>query len=122
MKKNIKIKRIYEEFCKDDGKRVLVDRLWPRGLTKEKAKIDLWLKEIAPSNELRKWYNHDENIWKEFKKRYRNEILDKFDLFKIILEGTDKNITLLYSAKNTEYNNASALKEFLEEELAKEKL
>src|ERR687897_3960604 len=71
---NIKIKRVYEQPDKDDGRRILVDRLWPRGLTKEKAGVDLWLKEIAPSTELRKWFGHDPDRWEEFKERYRAEL------------------------------------------------
>jgi uncharacterized protein YeaO (DUF488 family) len=71
---NIQLKRIYEAGSKDDGYRILVDRLWPRGFTKEKAALDLWLKEIAPSNELRKWFGHDPDKWKEFQKKYRQEL------------------------------------------------
>ena len=70
----IKIKRVYEEPAQDDGMRILVDRLWPRGLTKQKAKIDLWLKDIAPSTELRKWFDHDPEKWEEFRKRYNEEL------------------------------------------------
>src|SRR6185437_16826570 len=74
MKRELKIKRVYETPGRDDGHRILVDRLWPRGLTKEKAKINLWLKEIAPSTELRKWFGHDPKKWKEFRSRYRREL------------------------------------------------
>ena len=77
---NIKIKRVYEQPDKGDGVRILVDRLWPRGLTKEKARVDLWLKEIAPSTELRKWFDHDPEKWKSFRGRYETEIRHKDDL------------------------------------------
>ena len=77
---NIRIKRVYEEPHKDDGVRILVDRLWPRGLTKEKAAVDLWLKEIAPSTELRKWFGHDPDKWKSFRSRYETEIRHNDDL------------------------------------------
>jgi len=81
-----KIKRVYEEPGKDDGFRILVDRLWPRGLSKEKAKIDLWMKEIAPSNELRQWFSHDPEKWENFKKRYETELKDKENLLNKIRE------------------------------------
>ena len=71
---NVQIKRVYEEPSTSDGKRILIDRLWPRGLTKEKAKVDLWLKDIAPSTELRQWFGHDPSKWNEFKKRYHDEL------------------------------------------------
>ncbi len=112
---SLRIKRIYEIFDKTDGYRILVDRLWPRGLSKEKAKVDLWLKEIAPSNELRKWYNHDPEKWKEFKKRYKKELKEQqeaLDKLKQVIKEHEK-VTLLYSAKNEDKNNAVALKEFL---------
>jgi uncharacterized protein YeaO (DUF488 family) len=110
----IKIKRIYDAPTKSDGTRILVDRLWPRGLSKEKAKIDLWLKEIAPSDRLRKWYGHDPKKWTEFKKKYFGELKDKQELINLIAgklgEGT---ITFLYSSKEEKINNAVALKEYL---------
>lgn len=111
----IKIKRIYEKPSDDDGFRIMVDRLWPRGLSKDKAKIDLWLKEITPSNELRKWFNHDSEKWGVFKEKYRKERESKFELIGIIkkLEKENGIITLLYSAKAEEYNNAVALKMLL---------
>ena len=111
----IKIKRIYEAPGTGDGFRVLVDRLWPRGLTKEKAKVDLWMRDISPSNELRKWYGHDPDKWAEFKKKYLGEIKEKkeeFDLLrKKAREGT---VTFLFSSKEEKINNAAALKEFVE--------
>jgi uncharacterized protein YeaO (DUF488 family) len=112
----IKIKRIYNKLSKDDGYRILVDRLWSRGLTKENAHVDLWLKEIAPSNELRKWYAHDHDKWEDFRKKYKDELKSKSDLLKTIreIEKEKKIITLLYSSKEEKYNNATALKEILE--------
>jgi len=113
----IKIKRIYETPAKEDGFRILVDMLWPRGLTKEKAKVDLWLKEIAPSNDLRKWFAHDPEKWKEFKNRYEKELKDKQDLLRKIkqMEKEKGVITILYSTKEIEFNNAVALSGFLKE-------
>jgi len=111
----IKIKRVYETPSKEDGYRILVDRLWARGLTKEKAKIDLWLKEIAPSDILRKWYNHDPKKWDAFKNKYREELKGKEELLEQIkkLEKEYKTITLLYSSKEERLNNAAALSEIL---------
>lgn len=111
----IKIKRIYETPSKNDGYRVLVDRLWPRGMSKEKAGVDLWLKDIAPSNELRKWFNHEPQKWSEFKKRYFAEIEEQGGIpapFKEKIKTGD--VTLLYSSKELQINNAIALKEYLE--------
>ena len=111
----IKIKRVYEQPDKDDGVRILVDRLWPRGLTKEKAAVDLWLKEIAPSTELRKWFGHDPEKWKSFRGRYETEIRHNDDLIKVlkqrVREGT---ITLIYGARDEKHNEALVLKQFLE--------
>jgi uncharacterized protein YeaO (DUF488 family) len=108
----IKIKRVYEKPDKEDGVRILVDRLWPRGLTKEKASIDLWLKDIAPSTELRKWFGHDPEKWKEFGKRYRDE-LKKNEEQVSLLKAQMKNgtVTLVYGAKDEEHNEALVLKE-----------
>jgi uncharacterized protein YeaO (DUF488 family) len=111
---NIKIKRAYEAPAKEDGKRILVDRLWPRGISKEKAKIDLWPKELAPSTELRRWYGHDPEKWTEFKTRYFAE-LDSHpglvDELRSVLKGT---VTFVYSSKELKLNNAVALREYLE--------
>ncbi len=111
----IKIKRIYEKPTKEDGYRILVDRLWPRGLTKEKADIDIWLKEIAPSTDLRKWFAHDRNKWKKFAGKYKRELKNNAELINKIkqLEKEKGNITLLYSAKDEEYNDAVVLKSIL---------
>ena len=94
----IKIKRIYDPVSKDDGKRILVDRLWPRGLKKEKAVIDEWLKDIAPSDELRKWFSHDPSKWEEFKKRYRKELEDRQETIRDLrTEARRKTVTLLFA-------------------------
>jgi len=112
--KTFKIKRVYEVPNENDGVRILVDRLWPRGLTKQKAKIDFWLKEIAPSETLRKWFAHKPERWFEFKKKYQDELSVKGDILNTIKEkGEEKNITLLYAAKDRLHNNAIALKECL---------
>jgi uncharacterized protein YeaO (DUF488 family) len=112
----IRIKRVYEEAAKEDGYRILVDRLWPRGLTKERAKVDLWVKEIAPSDALRKWFGHEPEKWPEFAKRYRSELAKKKDLLKEVkkLEREHGTVTLLYGRKDEKQNQAvliaSALK------------
>jgi uncharacterized protein YeaO (DUF488 family) len=104
----ILIKRVYEPKTADDGYRVLVDRLWPRGLSKDKAGADLWMKEIGPSNELRKWFNHDPAKWSEFKIRYLKELKDKSDLIDQLkdLEKKHKKLTLVYGAHDEEHNQA----------------
>jgi uncharacterized protein YeaO (DUF488 family) len=110
----IRIKRVYEEPAKDDGMRILVDRLWPRGLTKQRADIDLWLKDIAPSTELRKWFGHDPEKWKEFRKRYNEELKKNTEQTEILKEQLKKGIvTLVYGAKDEEHNEALVLKELL---------
>ncbi|NMB06013.1 MAG: DUF488 family protein [Bacteroidales bacterium] len=112
-----RIKRIYETPGEDDGYRILIDRLWPRGFTKERAKVDLWLKEIAPSTELRKWYHHNPERWNEFKSRYQTELTDKRDLILQIehLEKVHGNITLLFAAKEKEQSQAAVLLNLLNE-------
>lgn len=111
----IKIKRIYAKLEKDDGLRILVDRLWPRGITKEKAKIDFWFKDAAPSNWLRKWFSHDMRRWASFKRKYKNELKGKPKALEQIKQLTKKEkfITFLYAAKDEKHNNAIALKEIL---------
>jgi uncharacterized protein YeaO (DUF488 family) len=110
----IKIKRTYDPPSSDDGKRILVDRLWPRGIKKEDARIDEWMKDIAPSDELREWFSHDPSKWQEFKKRYRNELKDKSELIENLRKQAKKgNVTLLFSAKYIEHNNAVVLKEVI---------
>lgn len=110
----IKTKRIYEKPSKSDGFRVLVDRLWPRGLTKEKAQVDLWLKEIAPSHGLRKWYGHDPDKWPEFRKRYFRELKEINGGLLEQITGKKGTVTLLFSSKEEKINNAAALKEYIE--------
>lgn len=104
----IRIKRVYEEAAKQDGYRILVDRLWPRGLTKERAKVDLWVKEIAPSDALRKWFGHEPEKWPEFAKRYRSELAKRKDLLKEVkkLEREHGTVTLLYGRKDEKQNQA----------------
>jgi uncharacterized protein YeaO (DUF488 family) len=110
LKKNFKIKRVYEKPEKEDGFRILVDRLWPRGLTKEKAKVDLWLKEIAPSTELRKWFAHDPEKWEEFKKRYLSELKkNKEPVAQLKEKMKERNVTLIYAAKDETHNEAQVL-------------
>lgn len=110
----MKIKRVYEEPNKEDGMRILVDRLWPRGLTKTKAKVDLWLKDIAPSTELRKWFGHDSEKWKEFTKRYLKELKTKKESVSILKEHiSNGTVTLLYGAKDEVNNEAIVLKDLL---------
>jgi len=112
---NIKIKRVYEQPDKDDGSRILVDRLWPRGLTKEKAIVNLWLKEIAPSTELRKWFGHDPDKWEKFRGRYETEIRHKDDLINMLKrKASEGTITLIYAARDEKHNQALVLKQFLE--------
>jgi uncharacterized protein YeaO (DUF488 family) len=112
----IKVKRIYESrgTSPGDGKRILVDRLWPRGLRKGDVVLDEWIKDLAPSTALRKWFGHDPKKWEEFKDRYRQELRDKPELIaRIKKEAERSNVTILFSAKDAEHNNAVALKEFL---------
>lgn len=111
---SIRIKRVYEKPDGEDGVRVLVDRLWPRGLSKTAAKIDLWMKELAPSNQLRRWYNHDPVKWDEFKSRYFRELDANPGLVKE-LRGRLRGVkaTFVYSSREEKINNAVALKEYL---------
>lgn len=112
-------KRIYETSAETDGFRILVDRLWPRGIKKEKADVDLWAKEIAPSNELRKWFSHDPEKYDEFKELYIKELKSnpQSQKFKDLCTQKlkDLNVTLLYAAKNEKFNQAVVLKEWLDE-------
>lgn len=110
----IKLKRIYEDWSKEDGFRVLVDRLWPRGMSKTRARLDLWLKDMGQSTELRKWFNHDPNKWEEFKRKYIIELKDNssVEILKGIIKK-EKIVTLLYAAKDVEHNEAIVIKEFL---------
>ncbi|MBL1227370.1 DUF488 domain-containing protein [Enterococcus sp. BWR-S5] len=112
----IHIKRAYETPNEKDGYRVLVDRLWPRGVSKEKAKINLWLKEIAPSKELRQWFNHDPEKFEQFKSSYEKELIENTASLMQLLDviKNEPVVTLVYSAKNETINNAVVLKEFIE--------
>jgi uncharacterized protein YeaO (DUF488 family) len=110
---SVSIKRVYEAPIAADGKRILVDRLWPRGITKEEAKIELWLKDVAPSAELRRWYGHDPAKWPEFQRQYRLELGDNpalAALKKLSLKG---KVTLVYAAKDENHNNAVVLRDIL---------
>ena len=112
---SIKIKRVYEQPDRKDGERILVDRLWPRGLTKAKAHVDLWLKEIAPSTELREWFGHDPEKWTSFRRRYETEIRHNDDLIKLLKQKARKGtVTLVYGARDEKHNEALVLKKFLE--------
>ena len=111
----IKLKRACEAASKDDGLRILVERLWPRGVSKQKARIDLWLKTLAPSTELRRWYSHDPARWPQFRKRYRAELKGQGDVLALLKHVTEeRTVTFVYAASDEERNSAVALKEFLE--------
>lgn len=115
---NIRIKRIYDAAHTQDGGRILVDRLWPRGIKKDQAQIDLWMKDIAPSNELRKWFNHDPDKWEEFQRRYAKELDQNREGVDQLLQCVKKGkVTFLFSAKNETHNNAIALKEYLRDRI-----
>ena len=112
---SVQVKRVYDSPAKADGYRVLVDRLWPRGLKKSEARIDEWLKEIAPSTMLRKRFKHDPDRWNEFKKKYSAELDDhREQIEKLARDASKRTVTLLFAAKETEHNNAVALKEYIE--------
>ena len=111
---DIRTKRVYDDASANDGFRVLVDRLWPRGMTKERVGADAWMKELAPSTELRKWFKHEAPKWTEFKRRYFQELDKKqkiLDDFRQTIKAGP--VTLLYSAQDTEHNHAIALKEYM---------
>ena len=111
----IKLKRAYEKPSRDDGSRILVERLWPRGLTRERAAVDLWLKEVAPSPELRKWFGHDPAKWEQFQKRYWKELQEKKEAVQQLKQKSKQGtVTLVYAARDEEHNGALALKQFLE--------
>jgi uncharacterized protein YeaO (DUF488 family) len=111
----IRLKRAYEKPSRDDGSRILVERLWPRGLTKERAAVDLWLKEVAPSSDLRKWFGHDPARWDQFQKRYWKELKEKKEAVQLLKQkGKQGTVTLVYAARDEEHNGALALKRFLE--------
>ncbi|MGO9273015.1 MAG: DUF488 domain-containing protein [Terriglobia bacterium] len=111
-----KLKRIYEESEASDGYRVLVDRIWPRGVSKDKARIDLWMKEIAPTDALRKWFGHDPERWEEFQRRYREELQKEIGLTNQLkhLEKRHGTVALVFSARDEHHNQAVALRAFLQ--------
>ena len=114
----IQVKRVYEPAARADSRRFLVERLWPRGIRKESLSLTGWCKEAAPSHELRKWFNHDPARWKEFQRRYRAELKGKPETWQPLLAAAKAdNLTLLFSAHDTEHNNAVVLKAFLDEQL-----
>ncbi len=111
----IKLKRAYEPYDESDGYRILVDRLWPRGVSKAKAKIDEWVKELAPSDSLRKWYAHQPPKWPEFKRRYFEELQNEATLLGTVMDKqAGHTVTFIYAAKDESYNNAVALKEYID--------
>lgn len=114
----IKLKRAYEKPSHQDGLRILVERLWPRGVSKEKAAVDLWLKDLAPSTDLRKWFGHDPEKWDEFCQRYWAELKEKGDLLRLLKHRTTEGaVTFVYAASDEEHNSALALKEYLQERM-----
>jgi uncharacterized protein YeaO (DUF488 family) len=111
----IRVKRVYETPSRKDGIRILVDRLWPRGLTKERAAVNLWLKDVAPSAELRKWFGHEPTKWNQFQTRYRKELSkNKEVLAQLRQKANDRTVTLVYGARDEEHNEALVLKRILE--------
>jgi len=116
----ISLKRAYDEAGTEDGRRFLVERLWPRGITKAALPLDGWLKDVAPSTELRKWFGHDPAKWKEFQHRYRAELRQKPQFWKPLLDAARKGkITLVFSSHDVEHNNAVVLKNFLDSRLTR---
>ena len=114
----IRVKRVYEAPSATDGARFLVDHLWPRGLKKEEVKMKSWLKTVSPSNELRQWFGHDPAKWKKFERRYFAELDQKADAWQPLLDAAQQgDITLVFSARDEEHNNALALKRYLEKRL-----
>lgn len=112
---NIRIKRVYDKPDAGDGVRILVERLWPRGLSKEEAKVDIWLKDVAPSPVLRKWFSHDPAKWEEFRRRYYSELDQNRDGVMELLEITGgRDVTFVYASREKEYNSARALKSYIE--------
>ncbi|MBO0910909.1 MAG: DUF488 family protein [Acidobacteria bacterium] len=117
-----KLKRAYEPASRDDGRRFLVERLWPRGVTKEALRLDTWLKDVGPSPELRKWYNHDVSRWPEFERRYRAELKLNPDAWSPIFEAARRGkVTLIYAARDTEHNSAVVLAGYLDERLRRKR-
>ncbi len=118
----ILLKRVYDHASPRDGRRFLVERLWPRGIRKSALPLDGWPKDVAPSTELRKWFSHDPGKWNEFQRRYHAELQEKPQLWRPLLEAARKGtITLVFSSHDAEHNNAVVLKEFLESHLSRAK-
>lgn len=116
----IQIKRVYDPAASGDGQRILAERLWPRGMKKEDAKLDQWLKDVAPSTELRKWFSHDPAKWSEFQQRYWAELNQHPEAWAPILDAAKKGkVTLLFSSHDTEHNNVVALKNYLKDHSTK---
>jgi uncharacterized protein YeaO (DUF488 family) len=110
-----KLKRAYDKPSREDGTRILVERLWPRGLTKKRAAVDLWLKDVAPSPELRKWFGHDPARWQEFQERYRKELREQRDAVNLLKQKSKEGpVTLVYAARDEEHNGALVLKKVLD--------
>ena len=117
MKPTIAIKRAYEEPLKKDGYRILIDKLWPRGIKKEDAALDEWAKDLAPSSALRKWFGHDPKHWSAFQKKYKAELDKNETIDEFVEQHSDKKkITLIYGAKDTEHNHALVLQEYLKKQ------
>jgi len=115
----IRLKRAYEPVARDDGQRFLVDRIWPRGVTKDELDVDSWLKEVAPSTALRKWFGHDPSRWDEFQRRYRQELAAHLDDLAPLLDAARRgDVTLVYGARDPRHNQAVVLKQVLDEQLA----
>jgi len=118
----IRVKRVYEPSAPDDGARFLVDRLWPRGMKREALQLDGWLKEVAPSDTLRRWFGHDPKKWEEFRRRYFVELDGRPEAWRLILEAARRGkVTLLYGARDTEHNNAVALGAYLRDKVGRHK-
>lgn len=122
MAHEIRLKRAYDEATDDDGARILVERLWPRGVRKEAAALDEWLKDVAPSPELRTWYKHESPKWDEFRERYRRELAERVETRAAVERLADRvrngPVTLVLATKDVEHSSAALLKEYLEEKLA----
>lgn len=112
---SVRIKRVYDEPAADDGERILVDRLWPRGISKEKAAFDAWMKEVAPTSGLRKWFDHRPERWDEFRQRYRAELQGNPAVEALRAHVAAGRVTLLYGSRNREFNHAAVLADFLAE-------
>lgn len=111
----IQTKRVYEPPVENDGVRILVDRIWPKGVTREEVRVDIWLKEVAPTDDLRRWFGADPKKWREFKKRYAKELKEREKQLKIIRERAKMSpVTLVYAAKEVDQNSATVLKEYLD--------